>query len=82
MGNNWKENKIVKRIYELRKNYEFRHAYAGASCGFGTAKIENFWECDCCGTLTDNSESLYHKTEETKSIGICPTCGNLWRTVW
>lgn len=77
---NWKENKIVKKIYELRKEYEFRHLFAGC-CSWGKTKIENMWECDCCGTLTDSTESLYHKTDENKGISICGACSKLWRVV-
>lgn len=77
---NWKENKVVKRIYELRKNYEFRHLFAGCSL-FGEVEIENMWECDCCGTLTSSTESLYHKTDENKAISICGSCSDLWRVV-
>lgn len=28
-NNNWKENRVVKKIYELRKDYQFRHLFAG-----------------------------------------------------
>jgi len=77
---NWKENKVVKRIYELRKEYEFRHLFAGCS-SFGETKIEDMWECDCCGTLTDSTESLYHKKDENHGISICRTCSSLWRAV-
>jgi hypothetical protein len=79
--NNWEENKVVKRIYELRKEYEFRHMFAGCSMGFATPKIEDLWECDCCGTLMSSSESLYHKTEQGKGISICRNCSELWRVV-
>jgi len=77
----WKNNKIVQKIIELRKDYEFRFMYAGCSMGFGEIKIEDMWECDCCGTLASSLESVYHKTDKNKSIGICPTCGELWRVV-
>jgi len=77
---NWKENKVVKRIYELRKEYVFKHLYAG-SAFFGISKVEDLWECDCCGTLTASSESLYHKTNERIGISICSTCSSLWRVV-
>jgi len=36
---NWKENKVVKQIYELRKEYVFKHLYAG-SAFFGISKVE------------------------------------------
>ena len=76
---NWKDNKVVKKIIELRKNYEFKHLYAGATTGFGEAKVEDLWECDCCGTLSNSLESVYHKTDVTKSIGICTNCSRLWK---
>jgi hypothetical protein len=80
IDNNWKENRVVKKIYELRKNYEFRFLYAG-TMSWGETKIENMSECSCCGTLTDSIESLYHKTDKLKSIGICKSCSDLWRVV-
>ena len=78
--NNWKENKVVKRIYELRKEYEFRHLYAGTGY-FGNTPIDSMWECDCCGNLTDSTESLYHKTNQQMGIGICKVCSTLWRAI-
>jgi hypothetical protein len=75
----WKENKIVKKIIKLNEDYEFRFAFAGCS-SFGETKIENMWECKCCGTLTNSLESLYHKTKED-GIGICSSCSNLWRAI-
>ncbi|MCK9417557.1 hypothetical protein M0Q97_13025 [Candidatus Dojkabacteria bacterium] len=78
--NNWKENRIVKKIYELRKDYEFRFAFAGTT-SWGSTKMENMYECACCGTLTDSVESLYHKTDNSKCIGVCSSCSYLWRKV-
>lgn len=80
MNNNWEKNEIVLKIYELRKDYEFRHLYAGTA-SYGMTDIEDMWECDCCGTLTDSTESLYHKTDECESISICMGCSKLWRAI-
>lgn len=77
----WRENKVVKRIYELRKEYEFRHMYAGTIYWSDASPIKTMAECDCCGTLSSSMESVYHKTDKYKSIGICPTCSDLWRAV-
>lgn len=77
---NWKENRVVKQIYKLREEYEFRHLYAGMG-GFRATPIEHFFECDCCGNLTNNVENLYHKTKELEVIGICSVCSDLWRVV-
>lgn len=63
--NNWKENKIVKKIYELRKNYEHKFSY-GTIISFNKTKIENLHECACCGTLMKLPIILYHKTEDKK----------------
>ena len=79
-NNNWKENRVVKKIYELRQDYEFRFSYAG-TMSWGTTKIENMYECDCCGTLMDSCEALYHKTDNNKGISICRSCSDLWRVV-
>jgi len=49
INNIWKENRVVKRICELRKDYEFRFAFAGIICP--NSKIQNMFECNCCGTL-------------------------------
>lgn len=79
MKNNWKENKIVKRIIELQKTYVFRHMYAGCYVG---EDIEHMSKCSCCGTLSSSLESLYHKDPESNDgISICPTCSALWRAV-
>ena len=79
----WTKNRIVKRIYELRKNYGFRHMYAGSSISmFDEIKIENLWQCDCCGTLTQSIQSIYHIIDKnTSTKGLCSTCVDLWRVV-
>jgi hypothetical protein len=77
--NNWQENKVVKRIYDLRKEYEFHHLFAGCSMGLTEPKIEDLMQCDCCETLTSSIENLYHKTEQGKGISICQNCSTLWR---
>jgi hypothetical protein len=82
MKTDWRENRVVKRIYELRENYEFRHLFAGTTYwGDDTNPMKHMSECSCCGTLSRTLESLYHKTDNNKSIGICPTCSDLWRAV-
>jgi hypothetical protein len=80
MKKDWKENNVVKKIYELRQYYEFKFLYAG-TMSWGETKIENMYECDCCGTLMDSSVCLYHKTDNNKSISICKSCSDLWRVV-
>jgi hypothetical protein len=83
----WKKNRVVKRILELQLNYGFRHMYAGCAIGFtGSSEpeeqLKEMWECDCCGTLTTNTESLYHRDPENMSgISICSSCSSLWRIV-
>ncbi len=77
----WKENKVVKRIIELKETYMFRHMFAGCS-SFGEPHVWGMWECGCCGNLTAHTESLYHKDpENTSGISICPVCSELWRAV-
>ena len=81
MKKNWKENRVVKKILELKKTYVFRHMYAGTS-SFGETNVWNMWECSCCGNLTKTTESLYHKDSDNYSgISICPVCSELWRAV-
>lgn len=74
---NWKENKIVQKIYELRKHYIFKHLYASTTM-YG-CKVEDMWLCDCCETLIQSSECLYAKNDSKKWIQICQNCADLWR---
>jgi hypothetical protein len=71
-NDNFKENKVIKRIYDLRKDYEFRHLFSGTYLGHNV-------KCDCCEDLTGSVENLYYKKEQNKIISICANCSNLWR---
>ncbi len=77
--NKWKSNKIVKKIYKLRKDYEFRHLFGG--CSIMADKPEYLMKCDCCGTLTTFCESLYSKNKKGDNLSICSNCGELWRLI-
>lgn len=80
-NNNWQENEVVKRVIELQRTYVRRHAYAGIS-SFGVTNVWNLWKCDCCGTLTSHTESLYHKDDNNNTgISLCSVCSDLWNAV-
>jgi hypothetical protein len=80
-NNNWKTNRVVLKILELQKEYEFHFAFAGTAT-WGKTNVWNMWTCDCCGNLTIRTENLYHKDHENISaISICPVCSELWRAV-
>ena len=76
---NWKKNSVVKKIFALQKDYVFRFSYAGVFLG---TNVWNMSECNCCGNLASNLESLYHRDVNSNStIHICITCSELWKAV-
>jgi hypothetical protein len=77
MPNNWTENKIVFKIYELRKFYFSRFGYDPVQEDL-KLKIKDFFECNCCGNLTRTAEYFWHK-DTKQPITLCPQCGTLWR---
>ena len=76
--NGWMENKVVIKIQKLKKEYHQIHMYAGCSTGFGETEMNDLFLCEACGTLTKTLESKVHKKDQSKSIGICPGCSNIW----
>lgn len=77
---NWKENKVVRKIYKLREDYNFKLIY-GSCCNFGHSNMEDMYECGCCGTLILSSENIHHKLDEYKVISICDNCSYLFRNL-
>ena len=77
---NWRENKVVKKIYELRTEYEQRHLLAGLTLGWND--VETMITCDGCGAPAWQLETFYHKDKESnKTINLCPNCANLFRVL-